>query len=142
MNSSPNNHFSPYLLSRFNQHLNHLNDMAFAHTKILQDMIEKRSMESMISSPHGSITSSPSSSSSTTIDSRKRSYPHDNKNDNHLNKRPRKQSKPQQLLKIEKTNPNEQSSEEEEEEEEEIGEINEKQVIYSFHSDLFFSSYF
>jgi hypothetical protein len=127
MNSSPNNHFSPYLLSRFHQHLNHLNDMAFAHTKILQEIIEKRSIES--SSLHGSITPSPSSSSSSpTNDSRKRSYPHDN----HSNKRSRKQSKPQQVVKIEKPDPNDQSSEEE------IGEINEKQVFYSFQFNRFF----
>ncbi|CAF4313917.1 unnamed protein product, partial [Rotaria magnacalcarata] len=53
MNPSTNNNtntaFSPYLLSRFHQHLNHLNDMAFAHTKILQEIIEKRSVEPMTS---------------------------------------------------------------------------------------------
>ncbi len=135
MNSSNNNDnntsFSPYLLSRFHQHLNHLNDVAFTHTKILQEIMEKRSNEPIISSPHGSISSSPSSSSST-IDStkqRKRSYPcndnHEIKNENHLNKRPRKQSKPQQFLKIDNKNQNEQltSSDDEEQEEEEMGEI-------------------
>ncbi|CAF1232885.1 unnamed protein product [Adineta steineri] len=143
MNSSTNNNnnttLSPYLLTRFHQHLNHLNDMAFTHTKILQEIIEKRSIESIttssLSSPHGSISSSsPTSSSSITIDSnqqqRKRSYPsHD---DNHEikneNKRPRKQPKPQQLVKIDQ-NQNEQTSStpssSSEDEEEEIGEINE-----------------
>ncbi|CAF1231525.1 unnamed protein product [Adineta steineri] len=138
MNSSTNNNnnttFAPYLLTRFHQHLNHLNDMAFTHTKILQEIIEKRSIESSLSSPHGSISSSsPTSSSSITIDSnqpqRKRSYPshddtHEIKNEN---KRPRKQSKPQQLVKIDQ-NQNEQTSStpsSSEDEEEEIGEINE-----------------
>ncbi|CAF0799704.1 unnamed protein product [Rotaria sp. Silwood1] len=141
-NNNTNTVFSPYLLSRFHQHLNHLNDMAFTHTKILQEIIEKRSNEPMTSSPRGSISSTSSSaSSSTTIGSiqqqqqqqqRKRSYPcndnHEIKNDNHLNKRPRKQSKPQQLLKIDNKNPNEQStssSDNENDDEEEIGEINE-----------------
>jgi hypothetical protein len=161
MNSSTNNNnnntsFSPYLLSRFHQHLNHLNDMAFTHTKILQEIIEKRSNEPMTSSPHGSISSSPSSSSST-IDSiqRKRSYPcndnHEMKNENHLNKRPRKQSKPQQLLQIDNNNPNEPSTssgdedEEEEEEEEEMGEIIEPiekkvliKIIFFLHLHLSF----
>ncbi|CAF0832121.1 unnamed protein product [Rotaria sordida] len=140
-NNNPNTVFSPYLLSRFHQHLNHLNDMAFTHTKILQEIIEKHSNEPMTSSSsRGSISSS---SSTTTNDSiqqqqqqqsqRKRSYPcndnHEIKNDNHLNKRPRKQSKPQQLLKIDNQNQNEQSTSssdnDDEEEEEEIGEINE-----------------
>lgn len=132
MNSSTTNTnnatFSPYLLSRFHQHLNHLNDMAFTHTKILQEIIEKRSNEPITTSPHGSISSSSStSSSSTTNDSnkqRKRSYPcnddnSDIKNENHLNKRPRKQSKPQQFV---KNNLNEQPTSEEDEEEE-MGEI-------------------
>jgi len=128
--NNTNTGFSPYLLSRFHQHLNHLNDMAFTHTKILQEIIEKRSNEPIISSPHGSISSSPSSSSSTndSTQQRKRSYPcndnHEIKNENHLNKRPRKQSKPQQLLKIDNNNPNEQStSSEVDDEEEEMGEI-------------------
>jgi hypothetical protein len=145
MNSSTNNNtiLSPYLLSRFHQHLNHLNDMAFAHTKILQEIIEKRSIESMTSSssPHGSISSSPSSSSST-IDSsqqRKRSYPcnDDNHEIKNENKRPRKQSKPQQLLKTEQ-NQNEQPSSLSEEEQE-MGEINEsidKQVFNNYFSYL------
>ncbi|CAF3401475.1 unnamed protein product [Rotaria socialis] len=141
MNPSTNNNnnnnavFSPYLLSRFHQHLNHLNDMAFAHTKILQEIIEKRSVEPMTSSPRGSISSSSSSTSPSTTDStqRKRSYPcsdnHESKHENHLNKRPRKQSKPQQLLKIDK-NQNEQSAssdtdENDDDDEEEIGEVNE-----------------
>ena len=154
MNPSTNNTIiSPYLLSsvfnsRYHQHLNHLNDMAFTHTKILQEIMEKRSIEPMASSPHGSISSS-SSTSSSTIDSiqqqqRKRSYPcidnNDIKHDNH--KRPRKQSKPQQVLKIDK---NEQSQSSDEEE---MGEINnqhdhkpiEKQVFfiisYSFSPNL------
>jgi hypothetical protein len=143
-NNHPNTGFSPYLLSRFHQHLNHLNDMAYTHTKILQEIIEKRSNEPIISSPHGSISSSPSSSSST-IDSnhqqRKRSYPandhHERKNENHVNKRPRKQSKPQQLLQIETTNPNEQSSSGDEEEMGEIIEPIEKQV---FINSLLFRS--
>lgn len=59
---NPAANFSSYLLPsvfnpRYHQHLNHLNDMAFTHTKMLQDIIEKRSMDSL-SSP-----SSPSSSS-------------------------------------------------------------------------------
>jgi hypothetical protein len=134
MNSSTTNptSFSPYLLSRFHQHLNHLNDMAFTHTKILQEIIEKRSNEPITSSPHGSVSSSPSSSSSTidSIHQRKRSYPCNDKNENHLNKRPRKQSKPQQLLQIDK----QQKSSSDDDEEEEMGEIiesNDKQV-YSF----------
>jgi hypothetical protein len=144
MNSSTNNHtsFSPYLLSRFHQHLNHLNDMAFTHTKILQEIIEKRSNEPITSSPHGSISSSPSSSSSTidSIRQRKRSYPcndnHDIKNENHLNKRPRKQSKPQQLLQIDKQKS---SSEDEGEEEEEMGEIIEPIEKQVFHQFIFLS---
>jgi hypothetical protein len=140
MNPSTNNNtiYSPYLLSsvfnsRYHQHLNHLNDMAYTHTKILQDIIEKRSMEPMASSPHGSISSS-SSSSSTTTDSlpqRKRSYPSTDNNeiktDNHINKRPRKQSKPQQVVRID-NNENEQSASSEEEEEEEMGEINNQPI--------------
>lgn len=126
MNPPTNSIFSPYLLSRFHQHLNHLNDMAFAHTKILQEIMEKHSNEprTSSSSPRGSISSSPSSSSSTidSIQQRKRSYlsmdDQQNKNENHLNKRPRKQSKPQQLIQTEHSKLNEQSSEEEE-----IGEI-------------------
>lgn len=151
MNSSTNTNnpsaLSPYLLSRFHQHLNHLNDMAFAHTKILQEIIEKRSNEPMTSSPHGSISSSSPSSSSSTVDSlqqRKRSHPcndnHQMKNENHLHKRPRKQSKPQQLLQID---PNEQStsssSSEREEEEGEMGEINEpiEKQVSSFPSEWY-----
>jgi hypothetical protein len=140
MNSSTNNNtsFSPYLLSRFHQHLNHLNDMAFTHTKILQEIIEKRSNEPITSSPHGSISSSPSSSSSTvdSIQQRKRSYPcndnHEIKNENHLNKRPRKQSKPQQLLQIDNQKTTEQSSSSDDDEEEmgEIIEPIEKQVFH------------
>ncbi|UJR15526.1 hypothetical protein I4U23_002465 [Adineta vaga] len=157
MNSSTNNtnhhpsSFSPYLLSRFHQHLNHLNDMAFAHTKILQEMIEKRPLQSIHSSPHGSISSSsPTSTSSTTVDSnqqqqqpRKRSYPcHDDQHEiKNENKRPRKQSKPQQLVvKISQnhhersstpSSPSSKSSEHDgdaddgDDEEEEMGEINE-----------------
>lgn len=124
--------FSPYLLSRFHQHLNHLNDMAFAHTKILQEIMEKHSNEPMTSSPRGSISSSPSSSSST-IDSnqqRKRSYDEQQiKNENHLNKRPRKQSKPQHLLQSEHAKLDEQSSSDEEE----IGEIIERQVCHGWN---------
>ena len=127
MNPPTNSIFSPYLLSRFHQHLNHLNDMAFAHTKILQEIMEKHSNEPIPSSPRGSISSSPSSSSST-IDSRKRSYPSMDeqqiKNENHLNKRPRKQSKPQHLLQAEQSS----SSSEDEGEIGEIIEPIEKQV--------------
>ncbi|CAF1082452.1 unnamed protein product [Adineta ricciae] len=155
MNSSTNNptSFSPYLLSRFHPHLNHLNDMAFVHTKILQEIIEKRSSQSLNSSPHGSVSSSsPTSSSSTAADShqqeqqRKRSYPcHDDQHDmKNENKRSRKQSKPQQLVKItshhhERSSPSPSSTsehdnvddddnvenEDERDDEEEMGEINE-----------------
>lgn len=159
MNSSATNSnttFSPYLLSRFHQHLNHLNDMAFTHTKILQEIIEKRSNEPILASPNGSMSSSPSSSASTidSIQQRKRSYPsndnQDIKNENHLNKRPRKQSKPQQLLKIDDKNvSNGQSSasssehdDDDADDEEEMGEITqpaiEKQVRLDFQ--LQFSS--
>jgi hypothetical protein len=105
--------------------------MAYTHTKILQDIIEKRSMEPMASSPHGSISSSSSSSSTTdSLQQRKRSYPSiDNneiKTDNHINKRPRKQSKPQQVVRID-NNENEQSASSEEEEEE-MGEINNQPI--------------
>lgn len=121
--------FSPYLLSRFHQHLNHLNDMAFAHTKILQEIMEKRSNEPITSSPRGSMSSSSSSSSSTidSIQQQKRAFSsmdnHEIKNENHLNKRPRKQSKPQHLRQNEHSKVDEQSSSEEDEEEEEMGEI-------------------
>ncbi|CAF5157384.1 unnamed protein product, partial [Rotaria magnacalcarata] len=55
MNPSTAN-FSPYLLSsvfnpRYHQHLNHLNDMAFTHTKMLQEIIDKRSIDSSSSAP-------------------------------------------------------------------------------------------
>ena len=103
-----NSLFPPYLLpsafnTRYHQHLNHLNDMAFNHTKILQEMIEKRSVEPMASSPHGSISSSSSSSTTTTtldsIQQRKRAFAslETMKDEAQANKRSRKQSKPQQV---------------------------------------------
>ena len=131
MNSSTTNPttFSPYLLSRYHQHLNHLNDVAFTHTKILQEIIEKHSNEPITSSPHGSVSSSPSSSSSTadSIQQRKRSYPCNDKNENHINKRPRKQSRPQKQKS---------SSSDDEEEMGEIIESNDKQVFH-FSLSLF-----
>ena len=130
MNPTANSIFSPYLLSRFHQHLSHLNDMAFAHTKILQEIMEKHSNEPITSSPRGSMSSSSSSSSSTvdSIQQRKRAYPsmdnHEMKNENHRNKRPRKQSKPQHLLQSDPSKLDGQSSSSEEErEEEEMGEV-------------------
>ena len=80
---------SPYILSsiftsRYHQHLNHLNDLAFNHTKLLQEMMEKRPFE-------------PAADPS---DQRKRSYAETelNKSDGQTNKRSRKQSNPQQVL--------------------------------------------
>lgn len=78
---------SPYLVSsmftsRFHQHLNHLNDLAFNHTKLLKEMMEKRSF-----APND------------LAEQRKRSFPEmeSAKIDSQSNKRPRKQSNPQQL---------------------------------------------
>lgn len=89
MNPSSNDSVvSPYVLSsiftsRYHQHLNHLNDLAFNHTKLLQEMMEKRPFE----------LADPS-------DQRKRSFPEteSSKSDAQTNKRSRKQSNPQQLL--------------------------------------------
>lgn len=86
MNPSSNDSLvSPYALpsiftSRYHQHLNHLNDLAFNHTRLLQEMMEKRTFDS--------------------IDQRKRSYPDIEpiKFDSQANKRSRKQSNPQQVL--------------------------------------------
>ena len=99
---------SPYLLSsmfntRYHQHLNHLNDMAFTHTKILQDIIDKRATEPTAVSPPGSLSSSSSSStSSSSMHSqtpRKRAYPRpdETKGDSPTSKRPRKQSQPRHV---------------------------------------------
>ncbi|UJR31155.1 hypothetical protein I4U23_018662 [Adineta vaga] len=165
-NMNPSTNFSSYLLPsvfnpRYHQHLNHLNDMAFTHTKMLQEIIEKRSVESS-SPPPPSSSSSNSPMAATSNDSIQQqktshSYFDDNQHeeqrqgkeflvkrskinddddeddDNHLSKRSRKQSKPQQLV-TEKS----QSDDDDEQlsSEEEIGEVNsdqEKQNTFSNH---------
>ncbi|CAF0778638.1 unnamed protein product [Adineta steineri] len=87
---NPSTNFSSYLLPsvfdpRYHQHLNHLNDMAFTHTKMLQEIIEKRSVESSASSPSPSTSSSISPLAATSNDSiqqQKRSHAHlDNNNE-------------------------------------------------------------
>ena len=112
MNNPATTNPPPYLLSsmfntRYHQHLNHLNDMAFTHTKILQDIIDKRATEPAAVSPHGSLSSSSSSSSASSMHSqpsRKRAYPSpdETKGDSPTNKRPRKQSKPQHVTRVDK----------------------------------------
>lgn len=160
---NPPTNFSSYLLPsvfnpRYHQHLSHLNDMAFTHTKMLQEIIEKRSVESSngsSSSQSSSPTSSVSPLAATSNDStqqqkRSHSFVDTNNNEernrtdfppkrskidkdedeNHANKRSRKQSKPQQLLK--ETNPTDEepseasdaeADEETNDEEQEMGEV-------------------
>ena len=125
---NPPANFSSYLLPsvfnpRYHQHLNHLNDMAFTHTKMLQEIIEKRSGDSASSASSSSSTSvSPTAATSNdSVHKPKRShgYLDTNNNEEHLqkefqakrskidadddenqlSKRSRKQSKPQQVLK-------------------------------------------
>ena len=165
-------HFPSYLLpsavfnSRYHQHLNHLNDMAFTHTKILQEIIEKRSMDS------SSVPSSPSSSSispmaatlNDSIQQKKRSHSClDNNNnnnnntgeqhqkefltkcsniedneldDNHFNQCSRKQLKPKQLLNEINQTYDDEDDDEQSVSEEEIGEVNSSHEKQVFY-DLF-----
>ena len=148
-NMNPSANFSSYLLPsvfnpRYHQHLNHLNDMAFTHTKMLQEIIEKRSVESSSPASPSSSNSPKAATSNDSIQQRtnshsysdeqqsevsmKRSKINDENEDDetdecHLSKRSRKQSKPQQLV----TEKNQSDDDEQLSSEEEIGEINNEQ---------------
>ncbi|CAM4765779.1 unnamed protein product [Rotaria magnacalcarata] len=103
MNPSTAN-FSPYLLSsvfnpRYHQHLNHLNDMAFTHTKMLQEIIDKRSIDSSSSAPSSPSSSSISPMAATSNDSiqpKKRTHAYLDNNNNEQQQQQQQQQRRQE----------------------------------------------
>ncbi|CAF1126138.1 unnamed protein product [Rotaria sp. Silwood1] len=103
----PTTSFPSYLLPsvfnpRYHQHLNHLNDMAFTHTKMLQELIEKRSIDSS-STPSSSPSSSISPMAATSNDSiqqkkRSNSYLDNNNNEEQQQQQQRQQQEQQKIL--------------------------------------------
>ncbi|CAF4791442.1 unnamed protein product, partial [Rotaria sp. Silwood2] len=104
MNPSTTN-FSSYLLPsvfnpRYHQHLNHLNDMAFTHTKMLQELIEKRSIDSSStpSSPSSSSISPMAATSNDSIQQKKHSHSYLDNNNNEEQQQQQQQQEQQKLL--------------------------------------------
>ena len=125
MNTNPSNAFlfpsiAPSIFhSRFQQHLNHLNDMAFNHTKFLKEMLEKPYDESVTTSMEN-------------INSH-RKRPHLSSTDE---KRSRKQLKPQHISYNEETPSYESETDEEKPIEHLVSDIFFLTVFYSTYQFL------
>ncbi|CAF1266251.1 unnamed protein product [Rotaria sordida] len=104
----PTTNFPSYLLPsvfnpRYHQHLNHLNDMAFTHTKMLQELIEKRSIDSSSSStpssPSSSSISPMAATSNDSIQQKKRSHSYLDNNNNEEQQQQQQQQQQKPLIK-------------------------------------------
>lgn len=132
---NPPTNFSSFLLPsvfnpRYHQHLTHLNDMAFNHTKMLQEIIEKRSIESSTSASPNSLSSTASISpkavtSNDTIQQTKRSHAFVDSNNNEDERKSKEFSA--KRSKLDDEDHSEDEGEEEEEEEMNLNKRSRKQ---------------